>query len=465
MTITFDSTGLKVQSLAEIKAELEQDYRDEFGDAFQVAEGTITSKEIGIYAEREALLQEAIQFVYSSNYRSTASGVNLDYNLEITGHTRQGATNSTVDLYARGTPSQAIAAEALKVTVTDTGDIFQNPLPATLGSLGSESVTSITHVLGLATVTISGGHSFPSGSFVFITGAEQEGYNLLAEISNVTGTTFDYVVDAGTVSPATGTITAYEATAIPMEAQETGPIIALAGTLVNISGTVAGVDQVENADDADEGLNTETDAEARARAEATVNISGGGFREAIIARLLDVTNVTAVTVFSNVGNVTDSDGRPPGSVECYVSGGTDADVAEGVYNAVSDGVQTYGNVTEIVTDSQGQDLTIKFSRLVSLRIYVDITLTTNTDEDQGPTYPVDGDTQVAAALALIEFDPGQDLWPAYLINAVTSAVPGITNITSLKFDTVTPPVNTSAIAVVPTQYANIDSSDVSVTSS
>jgi len=464
MTIVFDENGIKIQSLAEIKEELRQDYRDEFGDGWNVSDGSLSGKEIGIYAEREALLQEAIQGIYSANYRSTSNGVNLDYNLELSGLARQGATRSTVIAYVRGTPGQPIAAESLKITVTDTGEIFQNPSAATNGSLPSKSVTSITQTIGLATVTISGGHSFTNGSFVFIRGADQEEYNLLTEISGATGTTFEYTVDPGAVSPATGTITAYQATAVPMEAQNTGPVVALAGTLVNISGTVPGIVEAENADDATEGVNAETDAEARARADASISIAGGGFREAIITKLLNTPGVTAATVFSNVSNVTDSNGRPPGSVECFVTGGTDADVADSVYNSVSDGVQTFGTTTEIVTDSQGQNVTIKFSRLASVRIYVDVELTKNTNPANGDVYPVGGDTQVAAALALIEFEPGQDVWETTLRTAINSAVQGIISIDVLEFDTVTPPVNTSTIAIPDTQFANIDSSDVNVTS-
>lgn len=465
MPIEFDATGLKIQSLAEIKAELQQDYRDEFGTGFNVDDDSLSGKEIGIYSEREALLQEAVQFAYSSNYRSSSQGVNLDFNLEITGHARQGATKSTVIEYVRGTVGQAIAAEALKVTVDETAEIFLNPASATLGILGTKSVDSITQTLGLATVTISAGHSYLDGSFVFIEGADQSEYNILAEISGVTGTTFDYVVDSGAVSPATGTINAHEATAIPFESQEEGPVVALAGTLKNISGSVPGVVAAENADDADLGINAETDPEARARADATVNIAGGGFREAILAKLLDVTDVVSATVFENTSNEVDVDGRPPGSVECFVSGGTDEDVAQGVFDSVSDGIQTHGNVTEVVTDSAGQNVTIKFSRLTELRIYVDVVLTTNTDIQQGPVYPVDGDTQVKAALALIEFDPGQDLWSEFLKSAITSNVPGIIDITTFEFDIVTPPVNTATIVVPSTQFANIDTPDVSVTSS
>lgn len=462
MTITFDATGLKTQSLAEIKAEVEQDYRDEFGSGWNVADDSLSGKEIGVYAERELLIQEALQFIYSSNYRSTSQGVNLDYNLEITGHARQGATNSTVTEYIRGTNGQSISAEALKITVDDTAAIFLNPSAETLGSLGQKTVASITQTAGTATVTISGGHSYPTSSYVFIRGASQTGYNLLAQITNVTGTTFDYTVDAGTVSPATGSITAYEATPVPFQSQDTGPIVALAGTLKNISGSVPGVVEAENADDATIGVNTETDPEVRARADATVNIAGGGFREAIIDKLLNVVDVTAVTVFENTTSYIDSDGRPPGSVECLVSGGTDNAVATGVFNSVSAGIETYGTESVILTDSVGENVTIKFSRLTVTRIYSDVVVTTNTDLTQGPVYPGTGDAQIQAALASLEFDPGQDVWKTTLEAAVAS-VPGIITI-SLTFDIVTPPVNTATIVITSSSYANIDSSDVGVTS-
>lgn len=463
MPIEFGPTGLKIQDLNEIKTEVAQAYRDEFGPSFDITDESEAGKESSIYDEREALLQEAIQYSYSSAYRNSSQGIDLDRNLEVTGQARQGATNSTVTEYLRGTANQAIVAEALKVTVDQTGEVFTNPSAGTLGPLPPEGVTSIVHTLGVATVTISGGHSFTENSFVFIEGAEQEEYNKLTEITGVTGTTFDYIVDSGAVSPATGSITAYEATPIPFQSQETGPIAGLAGTIKNISGSVPGVVRAENIDDAVVGANVETDPEAKTRADETVNIAGGGFREAIIARLLDVPGVVSATVFSNVKNFT-VDGRPPGSVECFVAGGTDADVATGVFNSVSDGIETYGNVTEIITDSQGQDIDISFSRLVEARIYAKVTLTTNSDPLQGPVYPVNGDDQVKAALALIEFAPGQDVWEEFLKGNITAQVPGIITM-SILFDTVTPPVNTSTIVIPSTEFANIDTPDVEVISS
>lgn len=463
MPIEFGPSGLKIQDLNEIQSEVAQSYRDEFGPSFDISAESEAGKESSIYDEREALLQEAIQYSYSSAYRNSSQDIDLDRNLEVTGQTRQGATRSEVVEYLRGTPSQSIVAEAMKVTVDQTGEVFFNPSAETLGSISAQGITSITHTLGVATATISGGHSFPEDSFVFIEGAEQSEYNKLTEITGVTGTTFDYLVDSGTVSPATGSITSYEATPVSFESQETGPIVALAGTLINIAGSAPGVVRAENIDDAIVGANQETDAEAKTRADESVNIAGGGFREAIIARLLNVSGVVSATVFANVSNVIDPDGRPPGAVECFVAGGTDEDVSEGVFNSVSDGIQTFGNVDEVITDSQGQDVDISFSRLDEVELNIKATLTTNIDIEQGPIYPVNGDDQIKSALALIEFNPGQDIWEEFLKGTITSQVPGIITMTIL-FDVDIPVVNSSTIVIAPTEFGNIDTPDVEVNS-
>ncbi len=463
MPLEFDSTGLKTQSLAEIIAERTADHRTIKGDAFILSENSEVGKEIAIAAERELLIQEAIQFLYDSGFRSTSSGVQLDRQLELTGQARQGQTKTTVTIYAKGTAGQAVTAEDLSITVDTTGAPFFNPSAATLGSIASKSIDSITQAAGVATAVISAGHSFPVDSYVFVENFEQDGYNILAKITAITATTFDYAVDSGTVSPGTGSGSASEASPIAMESNDYGPVEALAGTLKNIVGSVTGITRVENYLDAGPGITTETDPEAKTRADATVTQAGGGFREAIIAKLFNVTDVLSVLIFENTSNIIGPSGRPPGAVECFVNGGTDEDVAEGVFNSVSDGVHTFGNVEEIITDSQGEDIIIQFSRLVETTIHVDATITTNSDIDQGPVYPGDGDTQIKTALAAIEFVGGQDVWVTTLSTAINS-IPGIISITALLFDTLAIPVNTATIVIPPTEFASIDSANVDVSS-
>lgn len=70
------------------------------------------------------------------------------------------------------------------------------------------AVTSITQTTGTATVTTTASHNLATGNWVTIAGAAQYGYNIVAQITVTGATTFTYAVNSGTVSPATGTITA-----------------------------------------------------------------------------------------------------------------------------------------------------------------------------------------------------------------------------------------------------------------
>jgi hypothetical protein len=73
----------------------------------------------------------------------------------------------------------------------------------------SISVTGITHVGGLATVTTASAHNFSINDVVNIAGADQANYNGNQRVLGLpTATSFTFAVSSGTVTPATGTITA-----------------------------------------------------------------------------------------------------------------------------------------------------------------------------------------------------------------------------------------------------------------
>jgi uncharacterized phage protein gp47/JayE len=81
--------------------------------------------------------------------------------------------------------------------------------------IGTVAVTSITRSGSIATAVTTTPHGFESGQRTTPTGADQAGYNLVKSIILVIdASTFCYIVDSGTVSPATGTITT--TTTIPL---------------------------------------------------------------------------------------------------------------------------------------------------------------------------------------------------------------------------------------------------------
>ena len=460
MTISFSDTGLVTQSLEEIREEIKQSYINKFGNAFDISDTSLANKEISIYSERELSIHEAIQGVYSANYRKTAAQNNLDLNAEYTGHERNQGTYSSVDIYVKGSSSINLIAGDLRVSVDVTGNVFENDIDATLADFTEESIDSIARVGTTATATISGGHSYAEDDYVFIEGADDSGYNLLTQIRNVTSTTFDYTVDSGLSTPATGNIVSNYGNQVSMKAVEIGPIVALAGDLKNIVGTVSGVTRVENANDAVEGSNVETDAEFRQRMDETVSIAGGGFREAIISKIKDVTGVTSVTVYENNGFSYDGN-RPPGSVEVFVFGGDDTEIATAIFNSVSSGIQAFGNTTIVVQDSEGQDVSIGFTRLSEISVYVDITITKNTDANQGPLYPDTGDDDIKTALALLSFSPGYDVWETSIRNTILGAASGISSL-SFTFGTTANPTGNSNISISATEFASIDSTNITI---
>lgn len=469
MPIEFDEKGLKIQTLAEIKEELKngyiyndeekKGYKQHYGVGIQLSDNINVGKEITINADREQILQEAIQAVYLSSYRSTAAGVSLDRVIENIEQKRQAASPSTAVIYASGTPLSSVAAEELKVKTAGTGEVFFNTENFTLGSLSAESIDSITRVGSVATATISGGHSFTD--FVFIEGAEQAAYNDLKQIFNVTGTTFDFNVTGTPTTPATGSIEAKEATSFSAESENTGAIQALAGSITVISTAVTGIERVENADDAVLGRETETDPELRIRAGESLAILGGSTQSAIKAKLLNISGVTFAAVFQNVTDFVDINGLPPHSVRVVVDGGADADIWNVLYfEAVSAGIFMDGTEQTTIIDDNGDAQPVAFSRPVSVRIYVDAGngLITNSDPTQGKIFPADGQDQIKFNLASIIFDLGGDVWPAKIKEAINK-VDGVIS-SDPEFDIITPPVNKTTITINAISRADIDSDDV-----
>ncbi|MCH9712775.1 MAG: baseplate J/gp47 family protein [Proteobacteria bacterium] len=464
MPIQFDENGLKTQSLSEILNERKELYKASFSDSFNLKDTSPAGKTIAINSEREALIQEAIQGVYLSNYRLTAKGVSLDYNLEITGDTREEPTKGTAEVNLRGDPSLVISAGSLVVNVAGTPNSFISKEETTLGPNGWRNVTGFLFD-GVTTVTANTAtaHTWSNGDTVVISEAVQPGFDGTYLIFNVTPTAFDYTVPPGSGLPPFGDAAfASDENLVSLIAEDAGNIAAPAGSLTDVISPTVGVESSNNQDDADAGSDIETDAEARKRTTESLNIGGGGYREAIIAILLDTAGVTSATLFeNNDGLIPTPSGGGIGTVECFVVGGTDNDVATSVLNSVSAGVQSFGNITVPLIDSQNQPVSVSFSRLSSVKIYVEVTRTINNDEAQGPVYPITGDDDIKTALAAIEFNPGQDVWETTLREAITSSVPGIVTL-SIKFDTITPPVNTSPIAINQISAADIDSSDVTI---
>lgn len=70
------------------------------------------------------------------------------------------------------------------------------------------TLASLTQAAGTATATVTAGHGMTDLQQVTIAGADQAGYNGTFTATYVSATVFTFPVASGTVSPATGTVTA-----------------------------------------------------------------------------------------------------------------------------------------------------------------------------------------------------------------------------------------------------------------
>lgn len=472
MPLKFDADGVQVRQLAEILTDWEKRFIRIFGVGTQVDPETQSniSKILAEFADRDALIDEIIEAVYLSAYPSTAGSVSLDRTAEITGHTRQGASNSVLNgtMYAAGTPSTIILTGALTMSVLQAGDLFLNTVDFTLGVLVDETIDTLTRIGTTVTATIGGGHSYPLNSFVFIEGADQIEYNILAQITAITATTLDYEI-IGTLpdTPATGTLLAREATPFSAESIEDGAIQALQGALTVIEVGSGLVDRVENLQDAVLGNLVENDPEFRGRRNLTLGALGGGTPEAIKGIIADVPGVSEVVVFKNDEDFVDFNGIPAHSVEVLVTGGADQDIFDALTGdafqkgAVSAGIRQFGNINGTVTDSSGNIQPSAFSRLTQAPIFVDIVVITNSDPTQGPIFPGTGEADIIDNLSSLVFAGGADVWKATITNAVTN-VAGIVSVVALFGRTASPTLDVTVV-ILPTEQANIDSGDITGT--
>jgi uncharacterized phage protein gp47/JayE len=246
------------------------------------------------------------------------------------------------------------------------------------------------------------------------------------------------------------------------ECEVTGPTAINTGTLTVIAETVTGWSAVTNTEGTDGSSATlgsvaESDSTLRLRREAEIDLKGSARAAAIRADLLEVDGVTAAKVTWNDTDATVG-GIPAHAIACYVTGGTDADVAAAIANSKADGIQAYGTTTVNVTDEQGEVTAIGFFRPSATDVYVTVTL-----DALESSYA--GDAAVKAAiLAYIAPSPtGRDVIYKR-ISSLIMDVAGVVDLTSLTIGTAPSPVGTSNITIAVGAYATSATPKILVTS-
>lgn len=179
---------------------------------------------------------------------------------------------------------------------------------------------------------------------------------------------------ANSVAVVNGGGSAATITGVRFEAIDTGPIRANAGTLSVIADPVSGWNSITaNSLDATLGADEEADTSLRVKREAEIATFGETTTAAIRADILLVPDVLSCRVLENDTDET-VDGMPPHSFEALVRNGDEDAIAAAILAAKAAGIRSHGTTIVAVTDEQGEDHEIRFTRPTGRNLYITMQL-------------------------------------------------------------------------------------------
>ncbi|NQY73504.1 MAG: baseplate J/gp47 family protein [Candidatus Margulisbacteria bacterium] len=432
--------------------------------------------------------------VYNSQYPLTSNGVSLDHISSITGVTRLLSTHSKVKARVYGdigseVPSGFIVSvlgnedskfetkypNTIHQGVDDIQNISFDRLPSSgtfkLNYNGQDTISmdhessntdiqnNLNTLNGLSEVIVTG--NFVSGFVVSFIGTDGQKPHKLLTVSENAFLEGINSVEINITKKDQG-----EPPFVDMEmiAQETGPIHANTNTLTEIETPVSGIDSATNIEDARLGRNIESDSELKIRRLELLQRRGTATIEGIRNMVLSVQDVIQAIIVENSTFHIDEGGRPPKSFEIFVVGGSDQEIANSIFMSKPAGIETVGDISMSVIDSQGAIHTIKFSRVLEKDIFIEVRIKGNSDPSEGNIYPSNGDYLVEESLLsfLRGFKIGQDIIVNLMYSPINT-VPGITGVDILMG--LSPnPISSDNIAISGSEIARFDSSRIEVVS-
>lgn len=489
MVFGLTSTGFTIKRLSDVKDEIETSLRTFFGPGINLQADQLMGQIVGIYAEATAKTWEMGQGVYDAFYPDSASGINLDNVVAITGIKRLEATFSLGSGIAYGTTGTIITAGSIISVSGNATARFQVLNDATIGT-GTDEVQDVDFSAvpdaGLFTLIYDGEetatlaftalntdvqsalNNLPSLSGTVVTGNFTSGFTITFSGANGEQSHNTLVVGQNTLLNGASqvVISVVETTAgvLPnvtcdIQAETAGAVEGYADSITVIETPIAGWASFNNPTDVTIGEDIETDAELRLRRKITLATSGASTIEAIRSRLLEIDEVTAARVFDNKTMVTDAFGRPPKSIEAVVQGGDDDEIAAVMWAVSPAGIELYGSTATTIIDSQGFTQPIEFSRPTGIPIYIDITVVTDP-----AIFPINGDDAIAEAIVDYgdeNFSIGDDVITTEIYCPIHE-VQGILGIT-IDIGIAPAPSGTANIAIADDEISVFDTSTISIT--
>ena len=201
---------------------------------------------------------------------------------------------------------------------------------------------------------------------------------------------------------------------------------------------------------------------------STAVVSGGDLILTVtFQNLFEVVIVTGDVTVTGTGTLPTAivaGGQPPKSIQAVVQGGSNTDIGNEIWRTKPAGIETFGNTSVNILDSQGVTHTMNFSRPIPIYIWITAVLTLNPQE----TFPPTGDQLVAQAILTYgnSLGVGIDVFQQRVLSQIFQ-IPGIASAVLTMAATTTPTgaptFSASDILVDNTQISAWDIQRIAVT--
>ena len=443
-------------------------------DIVDVSDSSALGRLISLAAPSEADLWEAAQEVYAAFDPNAATGIALDNLVALAGITRKEQTFTTASILVAGDTNTLIPV-GQTVSSSTTGEQFTTTGAISLAASNASGITvSVVTLQNSTPYTITYADTTTSNTITFTSDGSATVAEILAGlqsviagghptlISSVVGTTL--VIDRNDIFSTVNFTTSVNLginkvhTVGEVVAVVAGPLEQPANTIDTILTPMLGWDSVINPSAASAGESRETDEELRLRFRNGKFDRATNTYDAIYSALINLDNVTEVTIYENDTSVVDGNGVPGHSFLPIVSGGLSQDIGNAIWENKPTGILSYGNTSVNVTDVQGGTHVVSFSRPTPVVIYISIDITTDVN------FPPNGNDLIRSNILSYfsaNFGTGDDVIYSRIYTPV-NAVPGH-QVNTMTIGTSPSPVGVSNINIPFDSIASISSINIVIT--
>jgi uncharacterized phage protein gp47/JayE len=466
-------TGFNIKRHPEIIADTEADLKHYFSNDIDLRSDSVFGQINGVYSKPAIDIWEILETLYQENHPSEASGVHLDYICEYNAITRLPAISSQVIIGLLGDIGTIIPQNSQ--IEDENGNIYYAKSNYTLQFDNQLLVyININNIADNTLYTIQ----FDSTTYSYMssgTATESEIINgLIADIEldllktiNVININ-DAAIKCENINYSSFTTVVSTDLNIWVPAVflslEKKSIYSVINSIINIVNPISGLNEVNNFEEGTLGRLVESDTELRLRRKQSLQKVGGGNLNAIVSRIInDVPNVVSVKGYENREPII-VDSLPPHSINIFIEGGEDADIANILWLSKGGGIQTYGNTFYDITDSNGNLQRMFWSRPTPFYTWVKVSYTKYSEE----IFPSDGETTMKNTVLTYgnTFTSGLDIIPQRFISDIFKNVIGIETLLIGIFASLnsgdTPSYVTSKIAVAKDRICKFDLSRITV---